>query len=182
MGRSQIEVPGPAVLVLAGGVAWLFGTAALPAGPATVVLAAGLVVTVWLFREVRSRTIGGRHLDASRRRRVLRLGLVGFGIAAVGSAALGVTGYSELSVPLTTALLGALLVPLASVVERRVYLTVGAALMVVGAAGTLLALGSAGATYPQGMVGLVAGLVLWVAGAQQAGLLDELSGRIRSRR
>ena len=38
--RRQVEVPGSAVLALAGGAAWLAGSAALPSGAGTVVLAA----------------------------------------------------------------------------------------------------------------------------------------------
>jgi hypothetical protein len=179
MGRSQIEVPGAAVLVLAGGVAWLFGTAVLPSGMSTVVLAIGLLGTVWLFREVRRRTLGGPPLHRQRRRRVLRLALAGVGIAAVGSAVLEWFAAGELTIPLTAALAGALLLPLASLVEQRSYLVLGGALMVLGAAGALLALDTAGRLYPQGMVGILAGLMLWAAGAHQAGLLHELQARSR---
>jgi PDZ domain-containing secreted protein len=43
----------------------------------------------------------------------------------------------------------------------------------------VLALNSAGTTESQGLVGLVGGVLLWVAAAQQAGLADELRERIR---
>ena len=51
------------------------------------------------------------------------------------------------------------------------------ALMVLGAAGAVLALDSAGALYPQGVVGLGAGAVLWLFGAQRTGLLAEVRER-----
>lgn len=181
MARSQVEIPGSVLLALAGGVAWLLGTAALPAGAATVVLAVGLVVTGWLFREVRRRSPArsGR-LDRDRRARVVRLLAVGAGIAAVGGLALGTFGLSELAFPLTVLVGGAVLLPMASLVGARAYLALGGALMVLGAAGALLALDSAGPTYPQGVVGMVAGVLLWVTAAQQAGMLADL--RHRSRR
>ena len=51
--------------------------------------------------------------------------------------------------------------------------------MVLGASGAVLALGSAGQLYPQGLVGLGAGAVLWLFGAQRTGLLAELRQRSR---
>jgi hypothetical protein len=45
--------------------------------------------------------------------------------------------------------------------------------------GALLALDSAGNMYPQGLVGLVAGGILWLAGAYRTGLLDEARQRVR---
>ena len=42
--RTQVEVPGSAVLALAGGAVWLVGSAALPHGAGTVVLAVGIAV------------------------------------------------------------------------------------------------------------------------------------------
>ena len=53
------------------------------------------------------------------------------------------------------------------------------AAVLLGAAGALLALGSAGDLYPLGLVGLGAGVVLWVAGAHRTGLLEELRGHVR---
>jgi hypothetical protein len=72
-----------------------------------------------------------------------------------------------------------LLLPLASLLGRRSLLAVGASLMLLGAGGAVLALNSAGTAESQGAVGLVAGVLLWVAAAQQTGLADELRDRIR---
>jgi hypothetical protein len=71
------------------------------------------------------------------------------------------------------------LVPLSSLLGTRSTVLAGGALMLLGAAGALLALGSAGDLYPLGLVGLGAGMVLWVAGAYRTGLLDELRGYVR---
>jgi len=178
--RRQVEVPGSAVLALAGGAAWLMGSAALPSGTGTVVLALGIAVTVWLMmRATRAGGSRGARLDRDRRRRVIYLLVVGAGLVVVGGMLLRATGRAELTAPLTVAVCGALLLPLASLLDRRALLAVGAGLMLLGAGGAVLALNSAGTTESQGLVGLVGGVLLWVAAAQQAGLADELRERIR---
>lgn len=178
--RRQVEFPGSAVLALGGGAGWLVGSAALPSGIGTVVLAVGIAVTVWLItRATRSDSGRGPRLDRGRRSRVITLVVVGAGLVVLGGMLLRATGLGELTVPLTVAVCGALLLPLASLLDRRSLLAVGAALMLLGAGGAVLALNSAGAAESQGLVGLVGGVLLWVAAAQQAGLTDELRNRIR---
>lgn len=178
--RRQVEVPGSAVLALAGGAAWLAGSAALPSGAGTVVLALGLAVTVWLIvQATRAGGTGrGPRLDRDRRRRVIYLLVVGVGLVALGGTLLRATGRAELTVPLTVAVCGALLLPLASLLDRRSLVALGAALMLLGAGGAILALNSAGAAESQGLVGLVGGILLWAAAAQQAGLTTQLRDRI----
>jgi hypothetical protein len=176
----QVEVPGTAVLALAGGGAWLVGSAALSAGFATVVLAVGIAVTVWLvIRTSRAAGVRGPRLDRDGRRRVVSIVVVGIVLIAVGTTLLRATDRGELAVPLGVAVCGALLLPLASVLDRRGLLVVGAALMVLGAAGALVALNSVGRAEPQGLVGLGGGVLLWIAAAQGAGLTGELRTRIR---
>ncbi|HEX8518845.1 MAG TPA: hypothetical protein VF667_04580 [Pseudonocardia sp.] len=177
--RRQVEVPGSAVLALAGGVAWLVGSSALPAGPATVVLAAGLTLTVWLVVRAARTGARGPELDRAGRRRVLQLLVLGVALVVVGGVLLRSGGRGELTVPLATALIGALVLPLASLLDRRGLLLVGGGLMVLGAAGAVLALNSPGRTESQGLVGFAGGLLLWAAAAHGAGLLGELRGRVR---
>jgi hypothetical protein len=50
---------------------------------------------------------------------------------------------------------------------------------VLGAAGVLLAFNSTGGLYPQGVVGLIAGALFWLAGAHRTGLLSEARGHVR---
>lgn len=178
MGR-QVELSGAVVLAVAGAVAWLVGTSALPDGQGTVVLAIGLALTVWLV--VRAARTGATEprIDPERRRRVIYLVVVGVGLVVAGSMLLRATGRAELSVPLAAAVCGALLLPLASLVGRRGLVALGGGLMLLGACGAVLALNSAGRTESQGLVGLVGGVLLWLAAAQQAGLTGELRDRIR---
>lgn len=178
--RRQVEVRGSAVLALAGGVAWLVGSSALPAGPGTVVLAVGLAVTVWLVvRASRAEGLPGPRVDGRARLRVIYLVAVGVGLVVLGSMVLRGNGRGELVVPLAAAVAGALLLPMASLLDRRSLLAVGGALMLLGAGSAVLALNSAGRTESQGLVGFVGGLLLWAAAAYQAGVLGELRDRIR---
>jgi hypothetical protein len=172
---------GSAVLAVAGGAAWLVGSSALPSGQGTVVLAVGIAVTVWLAVRANRAVDAGRGpgLDRDRRRRVVYLLIVGVGLVMLGSVLLRTTGRAELTVPMAAAVGGALLLPLASLFDRRGLLALGGALMLLGAGGAVLALNSAGRTESQGLVGLVGGVLLWAAAAQQAGLTSELRDRIR---
>lgn len=178
---GQVEVPGSAVLAVAGGAAWLIGSSAMPAGQGTVVLALGIAVTAWLA--IRAGRIGptgrGPRIERHRRRRVVQLLVVGVVLVSGGSLLLGSAGLAELTVPLVALLCGALLLPLASLLDRRGLLVVGGGLMLLAAGGAVLALNSAGGAEPQGLVGFGGGVLLWAAAAQQAGLTDELRERIR---
>lgn len=162
---------------VAGALWWTVGAAALPAGTGTVVLAAGLGLAAWLVVTLRRRPTVP--LPPRARRRLLRAVAVTVVAVAAASATLGAGGWGELAVPLSCAIVGVALLPVSSLLEERALLAAGIALMVLGAAGALLALGTAGQLYPQGVVGLVAGGLLWAAGAQRTGLLAELRGRPR---
>jgi hypothetical protein len=181
MARSQIEVPGAALLVLGGGVGWLLASTVLPTGVGTVVLAAELALTVWLFGLVRQRTLYRTPAHPETRRRVLRLVVAGIALVALEGVLLGLTPYGELGLPVAAATVGALMLPMASLLRTRSFVAAGAGLMVLGAAGALLALNTVGAAAPQGLVGVGAALLLWGTAAHQAGLLDEVRGRIGMR-
>lgn len=173
MARS-VTLSSASLLALGGGTAWLVGSSALATGVGTVVLAAGLAVTIWLT------VTGGRHgleqpLERWRSRRLLRLALLGVALVVGASVLLGLLSYGELGVPVAFFLIGALLVPASSTLGDRSWLLLGAVLMVLAALGGLLALNSAGALYPRGLVGLGSGLLLWAASAHRAGLLRGIS-------
>lgn len=171
-----VTLSAAAVLALGGGAGWLVGSSALDSGAGTLVLALGIGVTAWLVI-TGSRHARERPLERWRSRRLLRLAVIGLVLVVGGSAVLGFTPYGELAVPLGFFVVGTLLLPASSLLGDRTYLVLGAALMLIAAAGGLLALSSAGELYPRGFVGLAAGVVLWVAAAHRAGLLAR--GRAR---
>ena len=173
MARS-VTLSSASVLALGGGLAWLVGSSALDAGLGTVVLAAGLALTVWLTVTA-GRHGGDRPLERWRSKRLVQLAVLGVVLVVAASVLLGLVGYGELGVPVAFFVVGALLVPAASTLDDRSWLLLGAVLMVLAALGGLLALNSAGALYPRGLVGLGAGLLLWAASAQRSGLLRGIS-------
>lgn len=174
--RRSVTLPPAAALAIAGGFGWLIGSSALEPGTGTVVLAAGLVLTVWLVR-VAVRAAAARPPERWQAGRLLRLAAVGVALVVGGSALLGVLGYGELSVPLGFGVVGALLLPASSLLGSRSYLLLGAGLMVVAAFGAVLALNSAGELYPRGLVGLGSGVLLWVTAALHGGVVGELRER-----
>lgn len=170
-----VTLSAAAVLALGGGVGWLVGSSALDAGTGTVVLAAGIAVTVWLV-VVGSRDAVTRPMEHWRSRKLLRLAVIGLVLIVAGSALLGFTPYGELAVPLGFGVVGALLLPASSLLGDRTYLVLGALLMLLAALGAFLALNSVGQLYPRGLVGLGAGVLLWAASAYRSGLVARLGG------
>lgn len=163
----------------AGAAWWTVGAAALNAGTGTVVLAAGLGVAGGLVMALRKRYGSGAPLPPGGRTRLLVHIGVTAALIAVASTGLGLLGWGEFTVPVACALVGVALIPLSSQLDERMYVALGGALMVLGAAGVLLALNSAGQLYPQGVVGLVAGGLFWLAAAHRTGLLAEARYRVR---
>jgi len=167
----------PYLEIVAAGIWWTIGAAALGPGVGTVVLAAGLGTTGALVAALRRRHGSGEPLPPGGRSRVLRLIVGALALIAVAAVGLGFLGYGELAVPIGCAVVGGAALLLSPVLADRAPFAAGSALMVLGAAGTVLALDSAGALYPQGVVGLGAGAVLWLFGAQRTGLLAEVRER-----
>jgi hypothetical protein len=157
-----------------GGVWWTVGALALAAGFGTVVLAAGLGVTGGLVVGIRRRHQEGAPLAPGARTRLIKIVATAVVLIAITSSLLPLAGLGELSVPLACAITGGALFPGASVLDVRGYLLAGGALLVLAAAGALLGLDSVGALYPQGVVGMVAGAVVWLVGAHRVGLLREV--------
>jgi hypothetical protein len=169
----------PCLETAAAGVWWTVGAAALDSGLTTVVLAAGLGVTGGMAVALRRRFGSGEPLPAGGRGRLVRLLVGAAALIAVVAAGLGYIGYAELTVPVACAVVGAALLLAASLLEDRAPVAAGSALLVLGAAGAVLALDSVGTLYPQGVVGLGAGTLLWLFGAQRTGLLAEFRERAR---
>jgi hypothetical protein len=156
-----------------GGLWWTVGAVALAAGLGTVVLAGGIGVTGGLIVALRRRYGSGEALPPGGRGRLLRIGILVVVLVAAAGPLLGMAGLVELSVPVACALTGIALFPVASTLDERALLAAGGALLVLAATGALFALDSAGTLYPQGLVGLGAGAVVWLAGAHRSGLLAE---------
>ncbi len=158
---------------------WTVGAAALDPGIGTVVLAGGLGIAGALVMALRKRFGSGAPLPHGGRTRLLVLvGVTTALVAGIGTT-LGYFSQGELAVPVACAVIGLALVPLSSQLDERAFVALGGALMVLGAAGVLLAFNSAGRLYPQGVVGLIAGALFWLAGAHRTGLLAEARGHAR---
>jgi hypothetical protein len=156
---------------------WTTGSAALDGGLSTAVLAAGLGVTGALLVALHRRQGWGPRLHGSDRGRLLRTVGITIGLIAGGGAALGYLALGEFVVPLACVLVGIAAMTLAPVLRERVFVAAGGALLVLGAAGALLAFDSAGRSYPVGVVGLTAGALLWLTSAYRGGLLRQLAQR-----
>ncbi len=161
---------------LLGGLWWTVGAVALSAGLGTVVLAAGLGVTGGLIAALRRRG-GGAPLPPGGRARLLRIAFVAVVLGVAAGPLLGMVDLGELGVPVACAVTGAALFPLASTLDERALFAAGGLLLVLAATGALFALDSAGTLLPQGLVGMAAGIVLWLAGAQRSGLFAEARAR-----
>jgi len=162
-----------------GGIWWIVGAAALGGGLSTVVLAAGIGVAAALVVALRQRYGAGEALPPGRRGRLLRLIVGSLVVIAVAATGLGYLGYAELTIPVACGVVGAGLVMSSPVLDARPLVAAGSVLLLLGAVGAVLALGSAGPLYPHGLVGLGAGAGLWLFGAQRTGLLAEVRDRTR---
>ncbi|MEK6438765.1 hypothetical protein [Pseudonocardia sp. T1-2H] len=80
--------------------------------------------------------------------------------------------------PAGCAVVGVAMFPLSSLLAERSYVALGGLLVVLAAVGALLALNSAGASLPQGAVGIVGALLLWLACCRRIGLFGELRARV----
>lgn len=169
----------PYLEAVAGGAWWVVGAAALSTGPGTVTLAAGLGATAGLVVALRRRHGAGEPLPPGGRTTLLQSVVGAVVLIAIAGTLLGMASLGGLSVPLACAITGGALFPLSTLLDHRSLLAAGAVLLVLGAAGALMALGPAGALHPQGLVGMAAGLVLWITAAVRTGLLAEARGRVR---
>ncbi len=167
---ADLRARGATAEAVVGGLWWAVGSSALPVGPGTLVLAAGLVVAGALVRAGHRHPAYREPLPADVRR-VLPLAAVcglGLGVAVVLGA--GAVGLGEFGTPGAAVVLGCCYLWAASRLARRVEVVLGLALLALGTAGVLSALGSAGELHSRGLVGFGAGALFWVAAALRVGL------------
>lgn len=167
----------PLLEPIIGGLWWTVGALALDPGTGTVVLAGGLGLGAWLALALRRRHGAGAALPPGTMRKLLQSTAVVLVLVIGAGIALGALGLGELGVPLACAIVGLALFGVSSQLDARPLLAVGAAMLVLGAVGALLALSSSGAFYPQGLVGLGAAAALWSCAAHRGGLLLEARRR-----
>jgi hypothetical protein len=169
----------PLLLPVLGGAWWTFGAAALPTGAGTLVLALGLSLAVAVGIALHRRFGRGAPLPPGGRFRVLRIAVVAVVAIALGGAGLRLLGLGETAVPLACGVTAVGLFAFVRLVDERVMLALGGALLVLAAVGASLAFGTAGELYSQGLVGMGAGALCCVAAAVRGGLVTELLARWR---
>ncbi|MGQ0575381.1 MAG: hypothetical protein ACT4RN_14405 [Pseudonocardia sp.] len=170
---AVVPVPVPAFELWVGLMWWTVGAAAFDSGPGTVVLAVGLVVAGWLVLTVRRVHGIGAPLPRGGRAELLRRTGVTLGLVVALSTALAWvgSGYGELAAPAACMLVGFAVARLSRLLGTRVPAVAGTVLVVLGLAGVLLALNTPGLLYGQGLVGLGAAAVLWLAGTHRTKVL-----------
>lgn len=168
---AVVPVPVPAFELWVGMAWWTVGAAALDPGIGTVVLAAGLVAMGWLVLTVRRTHGSGVPLRRGGRAELLRRCGVTLGLIVALSMAAGWLGYGELIAPAACVLVGIALARLSRLLGAWTVQAVGWALVLLGVGGGILALDTPGELYGQGLVGLGAGALLWLAGAYRTRVL-----------
>jgi len=170
---AVLPVPVPALELWLGLLWWTVGSTAFGSGPGTAVLAVGLMLMVWLYPAVRRIHGVGAPLPHGGRNTLLRRAGVTIGLVVALSMALAYPGYGELAAPVACVLFGFVLARLSGLLSRSVTVA-GVALMALGATGGLLALDTPGQFYGQGLVGLGAAVLLWLAGGYRTRVLAGL--------
>lgn len=181
MRQPALGVPAPSLEIVLGTLAWTVGAAGLASGFGTVLVALGLFLTAYLWFVRRRTRAMAVMLHPERKRRMQRLVLVGVAGIVLLPSVLALVGYGELATAVSAALVGVLLIMASTVLEERSLVAVGGVVLVIAALGAFLALNSAGTGGSQPVIGLGAGLVLWVAAMRRLGVLDELGRRYNLR-
>ena len=169
--RLPDGVAAPQIETVLGVLWWIAGALALPGGAGTALMAVGLGATGVLWTLVRGRQGHGAPMGPARRARLIRQGVVAGVLALAALIGLGMVSWGEVAVPVASALVAITLFSVAPIVGSRSFVTVGSGLLVLAAVGALVALGTVGATAPQGIVGFGGALLLWFAGALRTGVL-----------
>lgn len=169
----------PVLVEIGAGLIWLaVGTLGLGAdGVGTLILAVGIAIAIGIGVENRRR--GARPFDTSRSTEVLRLGGGVIAAVIVASIVLGLLSASAFLPGLALLLTGGAFVLLSRSTGQRPTRWLGYALAVAGALSALITLGTAGGFVSQGLLGLLAGVLLLLSAADRVGLVEMLRDRAR---
>jgi hypothetical protein len=169
----------PVLVELGAGLVWLaVGTLGLGAdGVGTLILAVGIAVAIGIGVENRRR--GPRPFDTSRSAEVLRLGGGVIAIVIVASIVLGLISASAFLPGLALLLTGGAFVLLSRSTGQRPTRWLGIVLVVAGVLSALITTGTAGGFVSQGLLGLLAGVLLLLSAADRVGLVEMLRDRAR---
>lgn len=173
----------PVVVEAVAGLIWLaVGTVGIGAdGTGTVLLAFGIAAAAYVL--VQNRRHGPGVFDAARSGELLRLGAGTVAALVVASILFGIIGFSAFLVGLAALLCGGAFLILARSTGQRPTRWLGIALIVLGLisafTSTQETTGDTGGFVSQGLVGLVAGVLLIASAADRVGLLAMLRDRIR---
>ncbi|MFP5022976.1 hypothetical protein [Pseudonocardia phyllosphaerae] len=181
MRQPALGTPAPSLEIVLGALTWAVGAGGLDSGLGTVLVALGVGLTVYLWIVRRRNRAMAVVLHPERKRRMQRLILIGVAGIVLLPSLLSLLGYGELGLAVSVALIGVLLIQASAVLEERSLVAVGGIVLVLAAFAAFLALGSPEGSSAQAVLGLGAGVVLWIAAARRLGILDELSRRYNLR-
>ncbi|MEU6697373.1 hypothetical protein [Pseudonocardia sp. NPDC046786] len=181
--QPSLGVPAPSLEIVLGMLAWTVGAGGLASGFGTVLVALGLFLSAYMWVVRRRNAAMAVTLHPERKRRMQRLILIGVAGLVLLPAILGLVGYREISIAVSAALVGVLLIQASTVLEERSLVATGALVLLIAAFGAFLALTwtGQGTGSSQPVIGLGAGIVLWVAALRRLGILEDLARRYNLR-
>lgn len=164
---------------LGAGLVWLaVGTLGLGTdGVGTVILAIGIAVAIGIGVENRRR--GPRPFDSSRSSELLRLAGGVVAIVIIASIVLGLISASAFLPGLALVLTGGAFVVLSRSTGQRPTRWLGLVLAGAGVLSALISTATAGGFVSQGLLGLLAGVLLLLSAADRVGLVEMLRDRAR---
>jgi hypothetical protein len=147
------------------------------AGFGTLLLAFGIGASGWIL--VENRRQGPRPFDPARSAELLRLVGGTVAVVIVASILFGLIGWSAFLPGLAAAVTGGAFLLLSRATGQRATGWLGAALLGLGVLSAFVSTQAATGFFAQGVVGLLAGVLLLVSAADRVGLLEMLRDRNR---
>ena len=178
-GRTGTVRVDPVLVELGVALVWLaVGTLGLGAdGAGTLVLAIGIAIAIGIGVENRRR--GPRVFDTTRSTELLRLAGGVIALVVLASLVLGLLSSSAFLPGLALVLTGAAFVLLSRVTGQRPTRWLGFALVALGLLSALLSTMLGGCFVTQGLLGILAGVLVLLSAADRVGLVEMLRDRAR---